>query len=298
MARAEEIALADHPSRQVAVLCMLATRYRDLLDDVQGATRCFERACGIATSALEWVAVAAVSARALGDIAGARAFLQLAEEATCEREDRAATVAGYSVLGDPATDGEAVRNLNALVAWHNPADVFAVLNAIDRAFDAVPPPGVDGTTIRQAEALDDYRRIGREGDFLRRWQEIPDEELMACPCALSYLDDQGMHYYLPALMTLALRTLSDPERVAELGSSYPLWSLEYTLNVRGGSAGHSEYAACRFRRLDAAQRLATARFVAWYCDDEATRIQWEELVAAEANGPRADWWQVLVGLAT
>ena len=76
---------------------------------------------------------------------------------------------------------------------------------IRKAFDKVPFPGK--ISLHVAQAHDDYiyDKDAYYGKFDHRgqWQDIPAEHIENCPNALSYLEPDGLRYYLPAYMNLA-----------------------------------------------------------------------------------------------
>ena len=78
-------------------------------------------------------------------------------------------------------------------------DLSDVARRIEAAFDGVPPPERVTLAHAQRSALSDEAHATRES-HRGRWQDIPVAELQACPQALSYLDDDGLHYYVPRVM--------------------------------------------------------------------------------------------------
>ncbi|MDQ1611392.1 MAG: hypothetical protein QOG00_1323 [Pyrinomonadaceae bacterium] len=90
----------------------------------------------------------------------------------------------------------------------------ALVAQITAAFDGVSRE--DGTTLHEAEALDDRKsareqRAARALDLEERWQDVPDKEIAWCCHALSFLDAKGFRYYLPAFMRYGLRHRGDPD---------------------------------------------------------------------------------------
>lgn len=68
----------------------------------------------------------------------------------------------------------------------------------------------DGITLHEAIVLDDYGTIAEQQqarllDTEQHWWEVSDRSIWDCPSALSFLDQKGFLFYLPAFMTLALR---------------------------------------------------------------------------------------------
>lgn len=72
----------------------------------------------------------------------------------------------------------------------------------------------DGMSLHQGKAIDDNctdKEIeeARNLDPWERWQDIPQEVLIECGCALlahSYMDSDAFIFHLPACMRLALQT--------------------------------------------------------------------------------------------
>src|SRR5262245_481664 len=82
-----------------------------------------------------------------------------------------------------------------------------LLASIERAYDKWPPNA--GVTWVQGEMRDNYEtdEILREGARIgvyERWQDVPPELLAAFPSAAWFLDDAGLNFYWPALMTWEL----------------------------------------------------------------------------------------------
>jgi hypothetical protein len=94
-----------------------------------------------------------------------------------------------------------------------PAEAFEIrrnrlLRAIEQAFGDVKR--LDGITLHEAMVLDDYGSVQEQAaarclDPEDRWQSVPDQVLIDCTSALSFLDPPGFRFYLPAFMGLGLR---------------------------------------------------------------------------------------------
>ncbi|TAD75969.1 MAG: hypothetical protein EA001_13045 [Oscillatoriales cyanobacterium] len=104
----------------------------------------------------------------------------------------------------------------------NPEQAFTMrrdrlIEAIALAFRDVQLE--DGITLHQAIVLDDYGTPAEEQrarllDTETDWRDISDRNLLDCPSALSFLDQKGFLFYLPALMTLGLRHFyADPQGI-------------------------------------------------------------------------------------
>ena len=92
-------------------------------------------------------------------------------------------------------------------------EVAEALNAIAAAFPSRPLPAM---TLRQAQLGDQTmsREIPEhewvaEGERDRgvRWTDVEEQTLRECPAALSFLDDEGFVYYVPAFLSAALRQI-------------------------------------------------------------------------------------------
>lgn len=166
---------------------------------------------------------------------------------------------------------------------HRERVTAAMLAWIDRAFDGVPPPDDKHYTIRQAEAADNHAWSDRSLDHLGRWQDLPDQELLDNQWALPHLDDRGIDYYAPAIMSFALRqpygTRWHTHWITE--------SLEYTLqpseaNLRSWQRG-------KFQWFDRAQRAAIYAYTLVANHPEAAAA-WARVWQAERDRERDDWF--------
>jgi hypothetical protein len=163
------------------------------------------------------------------------------------------------------------------------ADIIVAMRAwIDLAFDGVPPPDEDHSTLRQAEAADNYDYTAdRSQDFLGRWQDLPVEELLACQWAIPHLDEQGMHYYLPAVMTVAVGQRYHENWITE--------SCEYSLQPSKGNL--RDYQRTRLRLLDRGQRAAIYAHTL-VCSYAEAAAAWARVYQAERTGERVDWFEL------
>lgn len=79
---------------------------------------------------------------------------------------------------------------------------------ITAAFDGVSRE--DGITLHEAKAIDDWKpseelQAARQLDTEQRWQDVPDEDLLASDSPLPFFDAKGFRYYLPAFMLCGLK---------------------------------------------------------------------------------------------
>jgi hypothetical protein len=92
----------------------------------------------------------------------------------------------------------------------------ALMEEITAAFDGVSRE--NGVSLSEAWVIDDYgsdeeRAEARKEDTETRWQDVPDEDIAYGYSCLSFLDEIGFHYYIPAYMVWYLRYIDneDPE---------------------------------------------------------------------------------------
>lgn len=158
-----------------------------------------------------------------------------------------------------------------------------VIDDIASAFGGVSRE--DGTTLHEAIALDDSasdeeQRAARRLDVDMSWQDVPDADIWACNSALSFVDEKGFRYYIPAFMTHALRHWEDDV------DGYVLSACTYhLLHESSKSLRKSEPASLAARySFTGAQSRAVARFLRFiiefgeYSGDEVTSAavqRWE-----------------------
>jgi len=103
------------------------------------------------------------------------------------------------------------------MADESPDEREELIAEIVRAFDGVTLGY--GITLHEAIAIDDYktqeeqmaaRRVDRE----RQWQDVSAATLVECQTALSFLDEKGFRYYLPAFMVRGLEDWDSDAGVA------------------------------------------------------------------------------------
>jgi uncharacterized protein (TIGR02996 family) len=180
--------------------------------------------------------------------------------------------------------GQRAPGLSPVFARHREEAVAAVLDWIDRAFDGVPAPDLAHRTIHQAEAADNYESCDRSRDHLGRWQDLPESQLLDNQWALAHLDVQGILYYLPAVMSFALRHVEPHPR-----DHWITESLEYT--IEPSKSGLREYQQGRFAQFDREQRAAIYAFALVRRHDKAAAA-WARVFEAELHGARADWFEL------
>lgn len=154
-------------------------------------------------------------------------------------------------------------------------DLARALELIDQAFDGVALPDSQHRTLYQAEAWDHYELCDQSQDHHGRWQDLPLQHLIDCPYALAHLDAQGMHYYLPALMTRYLEQQLRPELGEAVGWGFE--SLEFTLRPATYSEGGRAYQRERFSGFTLQQRQAVVAFLEQVASTPALNESWPEL---------------------
>jgi hypothetical protein len=156
----------------------------------------------------------------------------------------------------------------------------AVIQMIEAAFDGVPRP--EEITLHVAEARDlyDYDNDAQhraKDRHIDRWQDVPDEHLHDCTTALSYLEADGMRYYLPAYMTWYLRHFGT--------NRVNLDSVLYALGPPDDPSHPPLHEGERYRLFTPEQWRACAAFVRYCAEDET---QWTDV--DYATGAYLDYW--------
>ncbi len=119
-----------------------------------------------------------------------------------------------------------------------------------------------GTTIHEADVLDSYGSdeelaAARQRDTERHWRDVPDAVIERLWTALSFLDSQGFHYYLPAYMWWTLRNYDTSDSASVDATIYAL-----ALRLWDHDTGSSEEShRARFQLLTEAQAQVVCRFL-------------------------------------
>ena len=92
----------------------------------------------------------------------------------------------------------------------------AVQQIVD-AFAGVPLE--NGVSLGEARVIDDYgtddeRAAARRKDELHDWQRISDEFIESHPSVLSFMDEEGLRFHLPAYMRFTLRRYRESESMS------------------------------------------------------------------------------------
>lgn len=129
----------------------------------------------------------------------------------------------------------------------------------------------DGVSIRQADAIDDYKSErdqlqARKLDQLDSWMNVSDADIEHYPCVLAFMDEQGLLFHIPAYMRFAVRHLYDSNAI----------SIDFTIY----SLMHDYWKKVK---LTAEQRDAIVKFLAFmserddYADGTAARKALEDV---------------------
>ncbi len=155
----------------------------------------------------------------------------------------------------------------------------ALIAEITAAFDGVSRE--DGMTLHEVEAMDNWEspeemRAARRLDLEQRWQDVPDNDILTCCSALSFLCEKGFRYYLPAFMVFGLKHLEkDPNGIAHSCQYHLLYERSKSLRKSEPSSIAGKYG------FTSAQCKAVAGFLRFYIDfNERTT----DLVEVQAVG--------------
>lgn len=163
---------------------------------------------------------------------------------------------------------------------------------IDSAFETVVRG--NGTTLHEAVAKDDYLSeeevlAARKEDTELHWRDVPSEHLANHPEFLTYLDFEGLRYYLPAVMIFALNFNHRKDWTSERA----YWILLPNIAPRNAGKGYGE-------RFDVAAfannlNLTQAQIIACYRFACHMAIEADEGVN-EDQYPAMCKWRALAGL--
>ena len=127
----------------------------------------------------------------------------------------------------------------------------------------------DGIGLFEAQGIDDYASAEtcaayRARDEKAHWEAIPVADLNRCYSSLSFFDAEGMRFHLPAYL------------VADLDGGY-LQDLYFNLAM-------TTEMERQFAALDAAQRAAVRRYLAFVADDPVHRVFGREHILRALDG--------------
>ena len=151
--------------------------------------------------------------------------------------------------------------------------VEELLAEIEATFGAVRLG--DGTSLHQADALDDYSppevvAAARSLDTEERWQGIPDEKVDQFDHTLPFMDAEGFRFHIPRFMVSAI-TRAGVE-CGTLGGDATVYAFHFSDQLEG-------YAVSKYALLSPEQRRTIARFLRF----AASHDEWfDARVAGEA----------------
>lgn len=153
-----------------------------------------------------------------------------------------------------------------------------IIAAISQAFGTVLLG--QGISFHEANAIDDYasdeeRKKARTLDTETHWWELPPDKLERFNLVLIYTDAEGFRFYIPAYMTLALRTYQSTSLSidAAISSLFPVTSL------------HSKH----YELLDDNQRKCIVQFL-WFMATETNDHWYDKLNVYNATRGLEDLW--------
>lgn len=123
----------------------------------------------------------------------------------------------------------------------------------------------NGTGLHEAQGLDDYADAQtcaayRAKDEKTDWRRIPATEINQCYACMSFLNAEGIHFHLPAIM------------LADLDGKLEIELLYYLTQ--------SNVIQEKFVLLNDAQRAVVVAYLNLRLDDEDFRHEWEHIFNA------------------
>ena len=141
--------------------------------------------------------------------------------------------------------------------------VVSLITDIRKEFACVPFPSHCG--LHAAMAQDDWvddedvlAAITRREDLVGDWWDVPIDHLQRCMMALSYLDADGMAFYLPAYMTALIER---PERFDGRTQSSS-WQVVHAMLPDRKDPELDRYFLSRFSSIDGGRRRVCREFLA------------------------------------
>ena len=134
----------------------------------------------------------------------------------------------------------------------------AILDEIKRVFGEVQRGG--GVTLHETEVIDSHgsdeeREEARRKDNDRHWWEVRDEWIKGC-VGLSFLDEAGFRYYLPAYMSYWIRNGEEPNGL-EFHLQHDRWDFDriFSLAEKRMIARFLDHVSYRFQDLAPGETL-------------------------------------------
>ena len=124
----------------------------------------------------------------------------------------------------------------------------------------------NGITLHQAQAIDDYagpeqELAARRLDTDRKWEDVPEQDIVRHYTALTFLDADGFRYYIPAYMSFAVKHYKC--------GSFDFLILDHILYALNPGDGPElpEWKIEQFEILDEGQKEVVCRFLHFMKDE-------------------------------
>jgi hypothetical protein len=147
---------------------------------------------------------------------------------------------------------------------------LALIEEITRVFEGVSRE--NGVSLSEAWIIDDYgsdeeRVEARKRDTETRWQDVPDDDICFGYSCLSFLDEIGFHYYIPAYIVWYLRNMDneDPEPPSSSSTTFDSLIFHLTLENWGG---WEEYYLRKYSLFTPQESKAIAQFLQFDAERE------------------------------
>lgn len=153
-----------------------------------------------------------------------------------------------------------------------------LIQEITLAFDGVARG--NGVTLHEATVIDSYgtpaeRAKARATDTEKRWQDVPARDIREIDAALSFLDAEGLNYYIPAYLIWYLQNIDNT--AAHRSNTFESIPFHLTYQMEGSRLD-------RFERFTREQGRAIAHFLIFVAERrEASEMQ-DFLAEAEYSG--------------
>ena len=103
------------------------------------------------------------------------------------------------------------------------------------------------------------KEITRSKDYIGHWWEVPLEQLLSCRLALSYLDADGIEFYLPAYMVAVVEHPIAFDR-PQVSSS---WEIVHLMTPDNNNQELRAYFHERFSKIIGGKRRACRDFLVY-----------------------------------
>ena len=148
---------------------------------------------------------------------------------------------------------------------------LALIEDFNVVFDGVSRE--NGVSLSEAWVIDDRgsdeeRQAARNEDTETRWQDVPEKDIAYGYSCLSFFDEIGFRYYIPAYIVWYLRHMDDEDPKSLIfQSNTPAW-ITYALSP-SGSGEIETYYLSRFEMFTPEESKAIAHFLEFEAEVEA-----------------------------